>query len=61
MEEIILRFGHIAEQIFGELENVSLTNCRDGCRLWKSDIDHEKIPQFRIIKMKTNISSTYLL
>ena len=31
------------------LENVSLTNCREGCRLWKLDIDHEKISQFRII------------
>ena len=31
------------------LENVLLTNCQEGCRLWKLDIDHQKISQFRII------------
>ena len=45
-----IMYENIVQQDMNKfLENVLLTNCREGCRLWKLDIDHEEISQFRII------------
>ena len=50
MEQIINNgIPHIGEQIFEELDNQSLTKCREVCRSWKKLIDHKNIPWNRIL------------
>ena len=39
MEDFIERFPHIAEQIFQELDNKSLTTCREVAHSWCQFID----------------------
>ena len=39
MEELITRFAHIAEQIFQQLDDKSLTNCREVAKSWQKFID----------------------
>ena len=34
MEDVIMRFPHLAEKIFGSLENKSLTTCREVSKSW---------------------------
>ena len=51
MDEIILRFPHLAEQIFSELDNKSVAKCRDTNRLWQDIINREKSYKQRITKM----------
>ena len=38
MEDMILRFPTVAESIFAELDNASLTKCRKVTNLWASFI-----------------------
>ena len=49
MEDIILRFPTIAESIFAELDNGSLTNCKMVSNPWASFISTEKLPWLRMI------------
>ena len=51
MDEIILRFPHLAEQIFRELDNKSVAKCRDTNRLWQAIINRDKSYKQRITKM----------
>ena len=51
MDEIILRFPHLAEQIFSELDNKSLAKCRETDRSWQDVINVEKSYKQRIKKM----------
>ena len=60
MEEVLLRFCLIGKKIFEELDNGSLTKCREVNESWGSFIDVEKIVPFRIIKSLTNVPDTYL-
>ena len=60
MEEVLLRFCHIGKQIFEELDNGSLTKCREVNESWRGFIDVEKTVPFRIIKSFTNVPDTYL-
>ena len=39
MEELITRFAQIAEQIFHQLDDKSLTNCRLVAKSWQKFID----------------------
>ena len=48
MEEILLRFGHLAKHIFEISDNETLTRCREVGRSWKNLIDFEDIPWIRI-------------
>ena len=41
MEEVLLRFCHIGKQIFEELDNGSLTKCREVNESWRGFIDVE--------------------
>ena len=50
MEEILMRFPHIGEQIFEELGNKSLAICRQADRSWKTFIDDQKFPWIRKIR-----------
>ena len=50
MEEILLRFGHLAQDIFGSLPNKDLVQSREVNRMWKHFMDVEKISQIRRIQ-----------
>ena len=50
MEEVLLRFGHLAQDIFGSLPNKDLVQSREVNRMWKHFIDVEKISQIRRIQ-----------
>ena len=49
MDNVLLRFPHIGHQIFEQLNNPLLTNCREVTNSWKIFIDNEKLPWIRII------------
>ena len=49
MEELILRFGHLSEQIFDSLDNEYLSNCRKVCRNWCQFLNESKCFNTRII------------
>ena len=50
MEEIFLRFPHIGEQIFGEIDNRTITKCIEVTKSWQTFLS------FRIINMYTDLS-----
>ena len=50
MEEVLLRFGHLAQDIFGSLTNKDLVQSREVSRIWKYFMDVEKISQIRRIQ-----------
>ena len=62
MENFILRFPHIAQQIFEKLGNKSLTKCREVGKLWQTFIDENSLPWIRIIKIPSILTkgNTYL-
>ena len=62
MEQIILRFPHLAQQIFQILNNQGLSKCREGDRLWRTFIDKRNYPWIRIVNIPTilQLGKTYL-
>jgi len=52
MTEIIERYPHVAEQIFKELDNKSLSKCREVAKSWKDLIDRRNYPWTRIVTGK---------
>ena len=50
IEEIFLRLPHVGEQILEELDNQSLTKCREVSKYWKNFIDNQKIKYIRMIE-----------
>ena len=52
MEEVVLRFPQIGEEIFDSLDEKSLQNCREVCRTWKNFIEdpNHKLLWIQIIK-----------
>ena len=50
MEHFTEAFPHIADQIFQQLDNKSLTNCREVSKSWLKFIDDRNISWIRIIK-----------
>ena len=50
MEEALLRFSHIGDQILKQLNNEDYTNCRGISETFKSFIDNQKLLSVRIIK-----------
>ena len=50
MEEIIYRFPHLSEQIFANLNNLSLVNCNIASRCWFEYLKETKFLQIRIIE-----------
>ena len=51
MEDFIERFPHIAEQIFQELDNKSLTTCREVAHSWHQFIDSRNLTWQRILQI----------
>ena len=60
MEEVLVRFHQVGKRIFEELDNKSLTKCREVNKSWRGFIDGEKTVPFRIIKSLTNVHESYL-
>ena len=54
MEEVLLRFGHIAQKIFHQLDIQSLANCNKVNQIWQDFIHREKISSFKSIKVYSN-------
>ena len=53
MEEMILRFPHLAEKIFEKLTNEGLAKSREVERLWQKFIDEKNYPWLRIVNIPT--------
>jgi ankyrin repeat protein len=49
MDEIFARFPHIGEQIYTELDDQTLTRCRQVCDSWRTFLDNEKLLWVRSI------------
>ena len=50
MEAMILRFPHITGNIFGELDDISMINSKEVCKLWRVFLDEEKVQWYRILQ-----------
>ena len=59
MDELSLRFPHLAEGIFNSLDNQSLSNCRIVNNSWKNYLDQQKF--FQIRKIKGNITKFHVI
>ena len=53
MRDLILRFPHVAEQIFQQLDNENLAKSREVEKLWKKFIDERNYPWLRIVNIPT--------
>jgi len=53
MRDLILRFPHVAEQIFQQLDNEGLAKSREVEKLWKKFIDERNYPWLRIVNIPT--------
>ena len=53
IEDIFLRFSHIGEQIFDQLDDENLVKCREVSRPWQNLIDSAKAPEI-LIGFSTN-------
>jgi ankyrin len=62
MKDLILRFPHLAKQIFQQLDNKSLAKCREIERLWQKFIDERNYPWLRIVNIPTILQdgNTYM-
>ena len=60
MEEVLLRFDHIGEQIFEELDSQTLSKCGFVGKTWKLFLEEGKVQPFQIIKAYTNVDEQYL-
>ena len=50
MEELILRFPHLSESIFREIDSENLVKCREVHELWCNHLDAQKFLKMRMIK-----------
>ena len=47
MEEVILRFPHLSEDIFNALDNKTFATCKEVSEIWYNYLDEEKFVQER--------------
>ena len=59
MEEALLRFPHIGDQILSQLNNEDYTNCREISITFKSFIDNQKLLPVRIIEKCINFTGKW--
>ena len=57
MEELLLRFGHLGEDIFDSLDDKTLIDCSKVGKTWNSFIKDMKIFWVRIIKKHAKTSN----
>ena len=50
MEDLIMRFPHLAEKIFDSLENKSLTTCQEVSKSWNNFVCKKKFFLIRVIE-----------
>jgi hypothetical protein len=50
IEETFWRFPHIAEQIFGKLDEISLSKCLEVNKWWQKSVTEGKILQINLIE-----------
>ena len=62
MRDLILRFPHLAEKIFQQLDNEGLARSRQVEKLWQKFIDERNYPWLRIVDIPTILQDgdTYL-
>ena len=60
MEEVLLRFPQIGEEIFEFLDEKSLESCRKVCKPWKNFIESPNL-KFRWIKIIKNYEEEIIL
>ena len=51
MDFMILRFLHIAEGVFEQLDNKSVKNCGEVAKVWQKCIDKKKLSWIQIVSM----------
>ena len=57
---MIVKFPHVATDIFKELDNETLANCRKVSRLWCEHLDNQKMYWVRMIQnYSTNMKNSY--
>ena len=54
MDEVIWRFRHLIESIFGRVDSESLVKCRGVGELWCNHLDAQKFLKIRMIKASVN-------
>ena len=60
LNSMILRSPHVATDIFKELDNETLANCRKVSRLWCDHLDNQKMYWVRMIqRYSTNMKNSY--
>ena len=62
MDVIILRFLHIAERVFEQLDDKSIKNCREVGKIWQDCIDNKKLSWIPIVNIPRILKNedTYL-
>ena len=60
MEEVLLRFGHLGQNIFEKLDDPTLLKCKEVTRTWETFIHVEKIAVLRVVEIKTNAPRAFI-
>ena len=60
MEEVLIRFPHLGENIFQKLDSKSLIKCKNVDRTFNNFLKVEKSSYFRVIQWYTNCSETLM-
>ena len=60
MEEVLLRFPHLAEKIHGELNIQSLVKCKEVSLQWNHFLKNNKAYNWQVIKGYTNCSDALM-
>ena len=60
MEEVLLRFSHLAEKIYGGLDNQSLVKCKEVSSQWNHFLKNNKAYNWRVIKGYTHCSDALM-
>ena len=59
MEEVLLRFPHLSENIYDSLNHQSLAKCREVSNKWQAFLDKQKFLQIRVIKATLKIGDSW--
>ena len=54
MDDLTLRFSHLAEKIFKSLNNETVAECKETSKFWYSFLGAQKFVQIRVIVAKIN-------
>ena len=60
MEEVLIRFPHLGENIFQKLNSKTLIKCKQVNRIFNNFLKVEKLSYFRVIQWYTNCSETLM-